>query len=798
MYLVMGRSFRMIFDPYMKKLTHMDLNQQYIESYEMEIDGIQMGVHSVFSLDGTSMYSQHVSREKMYPLQEGNLGEDDQLEIIKEGNSFKPVARTTTNEDGTSTITIPGAVTTEQKILKKNDLKARSILMMTLPSEHLLTFNKHKDAKSLFEAIEAIFGGTEATNKTQKALLKQIQLTILGEIITPEELNLKFLRSLPTEWGSQNLAFLSCHSSTNDVNTANVHVSTSSTPVSTASTNNSTTCLSDATIYAYLATQPNGSQVVHEDLEQIHEDDLDEMDLKWQLALLSMKARKFYQRTGKKIIINGSDTAGYDKKKVECFNCHKLGHFARECRKPRSQENRNRSQDSSRRTVNVEESYSKAMLAIDGTGFDWSYMADEEASTNFALMAFSDSEVQNNKTCSKTCLKNFEDLKSKYDKLRIELNKSESDLDSYKKGLASVKEQLVFYKKNESMLCNQIVVLKRDASFNESNINALKKHVERIKKEKEDNQFKIDNFENASKSLFAPPSIDLSNSRLEKFKHPEFEGYDVKINKGASENISKEVKKTSDAPITEDWVSDCDEDETVVLESLNVQKPKQADQPRKVIKRCIVGFDEDFDEDFDENFDDRMDGLLVVHNSPYFMVKSWLVQDQTVLALAIPGQTTTGYTLGSGEDSQKLIELMDLCTKLIDKVTIFENALKQSTESHSQTLTMLMKKVKRLEDKLKSIFEEEYRKLCLMLILLEAEDSEVCNITRANGSSSFHGDIQALLRRLDRQDLSQLYSLVQERFKDHPLEGHDLDLWGDLRMIFDPNEEEDIWLNQQY
>ncbi|GJS26546.1 ribonuclease H-like domain-containing protein, partial [Tanacetum coccineum] len=597
-------------------------------------------------------------------------------EIIEEGNSFKLVARTTTNEDGTSNTTIPGAVTAEQKILKKNDLKALSILMMTLLSEHLLTFNKHKDAKSLFKAIEARFGGNEATKKTQKTLLKQMyetfnasssesldsifnrlqkivsQLTILGKIITPEELNLKFLRSLPTEWGmhvvvwrnksdlgsisfddlynnfkivepevkrsvisssnsgSQNLAFLSGHSSTNDVNTANVHVSTGSTPVSTASTNNSTACLSDATVYAYLATQPNGSQVVHEDLEQIHEDDLDEMDLKWQLALLSMKARKFYQRTGKKIIINGSDTAGYDKKKVECFNCHKLGHFARECRNPRSQENRNRSQDSSRRTVNVEESSSKAMLAIDGTGFDWSYMADEEASTNFALMAFSDSEVQNNKTCSKTCLKNFEDLKSKYDKLRIELNKSESDLDSYKKGLASVEEQLVFYKKNESMLCDQIAVLKRDASFNESDINALKKQVERLKKEKEDNQFKIDNFENASKSLdqlignqisdnnkkglgynvvpppltglFAPPSIDLSNSGLEKFKQPEFEGYGVKVNKGASENVSKEVKKTSDAPIIEDWVSDCDEDETVVLESLNVQKPKQADQPRKV------------------------------------------------------------------------------------------------------------------------------------------------------------------------------------------------------------------------
>ncbi|GJZ03973.1 ribonuclease H-like domain-containing protein [Tanacetum coccineum] len=145
------------------------------------------------------------------------------------------------------------------------------------------------------------------------------------------------MQILPTEWVAM---FVvpggTSHSSTNDDNIANVHVSTGSSPVSTASTNNSTACLSDATVYAYLATQPNGSQVVHEDLEQIHEDDLDEIDLK----------------------------------------------------NPKSQENRSRSQDSSRRTVNMEEASPKAILAIDGTGFDWSYMAQEEASTNFALMAF--------------------------------------------------------------------------------------------------------------------------------------------------------------------------------------------------------------------------------------------------------------------------------------------------------------------------------------------------------------------------------------------------------------------------
>ncbi|GKG22119.1 hypothetical protein Tco_0384714, partial [Tanacetum coccineum] len=65
------------------------------------------------------------------------------------------------------------------------------------------------------------------------------------------------------------------------------------------------------------------------------------------------------------------------------------------------QDSRNRNQDSSRRTVNVEETSSKAMLAIDGDGFDWSYMADDEVLTNIALMAFSDFEVHNDKTCLK-------------------------------------------------------------------------------------------------------------------------------------------------------------------------------------------------------------------------------------------------------------------------------------------------------------------------------------------------------------------------------------------------------------
>nr|GEV09598.1 hypothetical protein [Tanacetum cinerariifolium] len=226
------------------------------------------------------------------------------------------------------------------------------------------------------------------------------------------DINLKFLRSLPSEWKThtlilmnkadleaqslddlfnnlkiyeaevkdsspssqniQNIAFVSSNN-TNSTNKS-VNVAPSISPASskaTVSTLLNVDSLSDAVIYSFFASQSNSPKLDNKYLKQIDPDDLEEMDLKWQMAMLTMRARRFLKKTGTNLGANGTDTIGFDMSKVECYNCHRRDHFSRECRSPRDNGNK----DTPRRTIPVEVSTLNALVyQCDAVGgYDWSF-----------------------------------------------------------------------------------------------------------------------------------------------------------------------------------------------------------------------------------------------------------------------------------------------------------------------------------------------------------------------------------------------------------------------------------------
>ncbi|GJS16906.1 ribonuclease H-like domain-containing protein [Tanacetum coccineum] len=313
-------------------------------------------------------------------------------EIIENGNA--PIVTKTV--DGKETV-IP-LTSVEEKAQRRAELKARSTLLMALSNEHQLKFNSYKDAKTLMQDIENRFGGNTAINKTQKNLLKQQYVNFAASITKVIEQTYERLQKLISQLemheietlslddlfknlkayesevkgtsssttNSHNVAFLSSNNTNSATKTVNIAQG-----VNTASTqgvaDSSTTVenLSDAMIYSFIASQLSIPRLDNEDLQQIHPDDLEEMDLRWNIAMLTMRARRFLKNTGRKLDMANKERIGFDKSKVECYNCHKWGHFARKCRAPRNQNSMNR--EPTRRTIDQA----------------------EEGPTSFALIAYS-------------------------------------------------------------------------------------------------------------------------------------------------------------------------------------------------------------------------------------------------------------------------------------------------------------------------------------------------------------------------------------------------------------------------
>nr|GFA58830.1 hypothetical protein [Tanacetum cinerariifolium] len=251
-----------------------------------------------------------------------------------------------------------------EKLARKNELKARGTLLMALPDKHQLKFNSHKVAKTLMEAIKKHFRGNTETKKVQETLLKQqfenfsgsssegldqihdrlqklvSQLEIHGVSLSQEDVNLKFLHCLPFEWKTHTLIWrnktdLEDKSLDDLFNSLKIyesevkHSSSIGTDshnlafVSSTSTDSTTDSVSATVNVSAVGAKLTASTLPNVDF------------LSNAVAMLTMRARRFLQKTGRNLCANGPTSIGFDMNKVECYNFHRKGHFARECRSPK-------------------------------------------------------------------------------------------------------------------------------------------------------------------------------------------------------------------------------------------------------------------------------------------------------------------------------------------------------------------------------------------------------------------------------------------------------------------------------
>ncbi|GJR51903.1 ribonuclease H-like domain-containing protein [Tanacetum coccineum] len=488
---------------------------------------------------------------------------------------------------------------------RRNNEKALNILLSAIPDRHLLSFHDAEDAKTLWSAIKARFGGNEASKKMQKNLLKQqfetftigsreeldsayerfqnilSMLELYDAKVSHEDANLKFLRSLPSVWhvvatmirgqpgldelefddlynnlkvyehelkgvsnsSSQNIAFLSTEikGSTLKQSTADPeNIPKGYTQAASSKVQTAPNCAShsDEIICSFFAQQAS-MPTTHddEDLLQIDEDAMEEIDIRWQVAMITARIRKFMRKTGRPIDLKPKNGITFDKSKIECFNCQKLGHFARECRFAKYQENRANGRKE-KKIVAIEDSNSKALVATDnneeidwtkefdaepvtfammalteleeddwsmeidaepvhfgqdGLGdFDWSNKADDTP-VSLALMA-TNSEVP---YCSK-CSKSYKQLLENYQTERDNFQKARSEILGYQMSLESLEVILKTHEKNEYAWGDKYEQMEYDLKLRDLKLEEKQKELDQVLKERDDFKVKLEKWTNAS------------------------------------------------------------------------------------------------------------------------------------------------------------------------------------------------------------------------------------------------------------------------------------------------------------
>ncbi|GJS92027.1 ribonuclease H-like domain-containing protein, partial [Tanacetum coccineum] len=517
--------------------------------------------------------------------------------IVLNGNSRKKTGR-----DPKGNIMILPPVSVEEQIAVQRETKARTILLQSLPEDHMADFHHLDDARDIWLAVKARFGGNDESKKMRKSMLKQefsefrvseseglhkgydrfqkilSQLNQMQAKPDNEDCNMKFLRALPPSWSQVaitlktkgGLDYLSFDDLYNKLRTLEIDVKggssydsrgtsapTHSAFISAASTNSkmsypdqshSTTFTSASSsptassnvmenvLHSFVAESDPQQQITYKDFDQIGKLDLEELDIKWKMAMLSVRINRFEKKAGRKMKFNNKDAARFDKKKVKCYKCSELGHFARECTGKQLDSKARYSSFKLKELDKTEEP--KALLSVDSmlnwsddegedeengaaqvygmiagaeedtaggaTGNATGDVTDDVSTAEFALMGIS-SQVQ---TCPFGCEHLYAELKKEFDNVEAQYKESYIQVQAYKSTLQTLEQQKGWYQSNQLALEERIRILTANLENTTNMLKYTEKLNEQAKLEKmndkvqlEETKARFDKWKDSSKNL---------------------------------------------------------------------------------------------------------------------------------------------------------------------------------------------------------------------------------------------------------------------------------------------------------